>query len=317
LTPANVRAVLTAPASVTSFSNGTDLDCGNQCGSGILNAELAVQNAENVLFPSSATKFPPQAVGSQTDLQVSFHNNGLEPSEQGTASLSGSGAVAYSIVSNTCDNATVAVDDSCSLTIRFAPTSAGSFIATLSIPAQSGGATTVAVNGWAGSKLSVDATSKLVAPITVGHTAQVQAVFTNMAPTVEHLGTPSISSSAMAISADTCSGVALGVGASCTVTVAVSPTVAGEFTGILSINTTNAGDVAQQVTISGTAAATATVDGSGGGGGGGCTMLPPGLRPDISLAFYAFLASFLVIVRAIRERVGRGGRAEREWQAGS
>ena len=316
LTPAQVRAVLTSNSSLTAFPTGTGACTTAQCGAGILNAKLAVQNANNMLSPSATTlDFGVKAVGTTTDQALTLTNGSAVLSAiVNAATLSGTGAAAYQIVSDSCSAKTIATNGTCSLTVRYTPASAGSGVASLTLPTANG-STIVALTAWAGSKLTVDTATKAVPSLVVGSSATVTSTFTNATTGNLTLASPTLGSTIMAVSTDTCSNKTLAAGANCSVAVTVSPTAAGNYSGTLRLNTSGGTDIAQVVTISGVATGSSTptptpapTTGSGGGGGGGCTMLPPGESQgssDLSLALYAALAGLTLVLRA-RQRRQRG-----------
>lgn len=158
LTPAQVRKILSAPASLTEFpsfdpnSGYTDWDCAtNQnCGVGLLNARLAVQNTIPLLTPDmESMDFGNRSINSTTGMAVTLRN------------LTGAALVVSPAATNDSSFVTVAPDGcattptnppigdggTCQVTVNFTPRSTGTYSAVLSIPVTGSGATLVSLTG--------------------------------------------------------------------------------------------------------------------------------------------------------------------------
>jgi serine protease len=157
LTPAEIRNILRTPSSLTAFpsfgsgSGYVDWDCAvrKNCGAGLLNAKLAVQNAIPLLTPSRTdVNFGNHAIGSVAHETVTFSNLTVNTLAVGTATISGPDASLFSVVVDDCQvQANVATQSTCQITMSFRPRASGNFLATLSLPIDSTGITAVGLTG--------------------------------------------------------------------------------------------------------------------------------------------------------------------------
>jgi hypothetical protein len=150
---------------------------------------------------------------------------------------------------NTCGSS-IAASGSCTVSVKFAPTAAGTRTGTLTINA--GGVTnTVSLTGTGtapGPVLNAAPGSLSFAGTVVGSTAAGQTV------TVTNSGTTAAAVSSVAVTGDfsqtnDCASIA--VGGSCTVSVSFTPTASGARTGTLTV-TSNANNSPATVALSGT-----------------------------------------------------------------
>jgi serine protease len=311
LTPAQIKTILSAPSSLSTFpsfstAGWTAYDCAtlSNCGAGILNANLALQNTPfSALTGSAAADFGSVLVGTTVDQVVTLTNSSQVPVLQaGAITRTGTNAALFTFVAgaDTCTGATIAANASCHITVRYAPLAAGAHVATLTVPISGATAPTlISLNGSAGSTALT--TSDVTAPtVTLGQTTTVDVGFNNPNTIALKTGAVILSNSAiMAKSNDLCSNVTLVASGSCTVTVAVSPTAEGSYTGTASLGLSGGGGTAI-ATISGVVNAVPPPP-SSGGGGGGCSIMPSGVNPDVSL----MLAMLAVGVYWLRRRVVR------------
>ncbi len=315
LTPAQIKTILSAPASLTAFPSfstpGFDTwDCAtnNNCGAGILNAYLAVQNS----LPSLTALLAPVDFGSlptnaTTSKNVIFTNSSANSLTADAATISGANAAFFAVVTDTCNAATIAPSGTCQIIMNYTPTAAGNHSATLSVPTSAIGVTAISASaigltGIAGYPLIVATPIVTAATVYVGQSTTVDLVFSNPNATAEMLGVVTLSQPAiMAVSMDTCSNNTLAAAATCGVTVTVTPAAAGAYSGAVTVGLSKGRLSPTQVTISGTAnAAPAT-----GGGGGGCSIMPAAAYPDSSLP----LAMFIMLAYWLRQRVRTRGEA--------
>jgi len=155
---------------------------------------------------------------------------------------------------NTCGSS-IAANSSCTVSVTFTPTAAGSRTGTLTVNA--GGTTTVSLSGTGtapGPVLTASPVSLSFASTLVGSTAATQAV------TLTNSGTAAATVSAVSVTGDfsqtnNCASVA--VNATCTVTVTFKPTAGGTRTGTLTV-TSNANDNPVTVGLTGTGISSTT-----------------------------------------------------------
>lgn len=311
LTPAQVKTIISAPSSLTTLpsfqASWATWDCtiNNNCGAGILNANLAVQNSVPVALTAAASVNVGSVVentgtASQT---ITLTNSSLgSVLQSGAITVTGTDAGLFSTGANTCAGATIAPSGTCQITVSYTPTVAGAHVATLSVPISGAAAPTlVTLNGSAGTTaLTTSTPTMTAATVTVGQSTTVNLSYANPNAVAMKAGAVTLSNPAiMAASSDACSNVTIAAGASCAVTVTVSPAVAGAFSGTASLSLSGGGTAAV-ATISGTANPVPTPPASSGGGGG-CSVMPFGATPDASL----LLAMLAVGLYWMRRRVIR------------
>lgn len=283
LTPAQIKTILSSTSSLTAFpsfvSGYATWDCAlkKNCGAGILNAKLAVQNSSPIVTAGGASSFGSVGVNGSASQTFTLTNSWLLPAQAGTASISGTGASLFTIGTDTCSGFSIAAGGTCQITVTYAPTSKGSHVASLAVPFT--GASSSTLVSLSGSSLATLATSNVTASsVTVGSSTTVNLSYTNPNAGAVSVGAISLSqSSIMAASTDNCSNTTLAGGANCSVTVTITPTAAGSYSGTASLSL-SAGGSAAVATISGSATAASS-------GGGGCSVMPFGAQPDMSLLF--------------------------------
>lgn len=306
LTPAQVKTILSAPASLAAFPSFSPpslalYDCAtkNNCGAGILNAKLAVQNSLTSLTASIAlVDFGSMATNATTSKTVTLTNSSQGSLIAGAATITGPNAAFFTVVTDTCNAVTIAPQGTCQITMNYTPTAAGSHSATLSVPTSAAGVTTtVGLTGIAGSPLTTTTPTVTAATVIVGQSTTVSLTFGNPNATAVKVGVVTLSQPAiMATSVDNCSNATLAAAATCGVTVTITPATIGAYSGAVALSLSSGG-TPTQVTISGTANA-APVPATGGGGGG-CSVMPAGANPDSSLP----LAMLIMLVYWLRQRV--------------
>lgn len=313
LTPAQIKTILSAPSSLTAFPafSATSLyvpsawDCvaSQNCGAGILNANLAVQNSAPTVTVPALTDFGSALVNSASvNRTVTLTNTWGVPALAGTATVTGPNSSLFTIATDTCSGAAIASNGTCQITVSYAPTAAAAHTATLTVPISGAVGFTaspaiVSLTGTTGAQLTTTTPTVTAATVNVGQSTTVNISFTNPNVTSWKAGAISLSQPAiMANSVDNCSNATLAAGASCTVTVTISPTTAGAYSGTASLGLSIGGAPAV-ATISGAANAAP----ASGGGGGGCSVMPIGANPDISVLF----AMLAVGVYWLRRRVAR------------
>jgi hypothetical protein len=273
LTPAQIKTIISAPASLTVFpyfQSGFatwDCDLKQNCGAGILNAKLAVQNSLTPLTASLApADFGSLLTNSTGSKTVTFTNSSQGSLATGVVTITGTNSTLFTVVTNTCNSSIIAPQGTCQITMNYAPTVAGSHSATLSVPTSVAGvSTTVGLTGVAGSSLTTSTPVVTATTVSIGSSTTVNLTFANPNATSVKTGVVALSQPAiMAASVDHCSNVTLTASATCSVTVTISPVTVGTYSGTASVNLSGGG-TPTQATISGSANAPAA-----GGGGGGC-----------------------------------------------
>lgn len=304
LTPAQVKTILSAPASLTafpSFSVFPAWDCATSknCGAGILNARLAVQNSIMPLTPSVPTvDFGSQSLNVTASRTVTLTNASQGSLSTGLPAITGANAAFFTLVTNTCNTSIIAPLGSCQITMNYTPTASGSHSATLSVPTSAAGVTTnIGLAGIGESPLTIATPTVTAMTVYVGQSTTVDLTFGNPNATAVNVGVVSLSKPAiMATSVDNCSNTTLAAGATCGVTVTITPTAVGAYSGTVTVSLAGGG-TPTQATISGNATATPPSS----GGGGGCSVMPVGANPDTSLP----LVVLVLLGYWLRQRVAR------------
>ncbi|MER7004353.1 choice-of-anchor D domain-containing protein [Dactylosporangium sp. NPDC000555] len=251
-----------APAAIYNCGVGfTITDGGNNSGL----SGSACQNISNPAFPpylpdnGSSVNVSPNAVGfgsvvtgsTSAAQAVTVTNSGTGAAPVGTIAVSGDFAQ-----TNTCGSS-IAAGASCTVSVTFRPTVAGSSTGNLTVTA-SGVTNTVPLSGTgvaAGPIVSANPGSLSFGGTVVGSSAATQTV------TLSNSGTAAAAVSGIATSGDfsqtnTC-GSSIAVGGSCTVTVKFTPTASGARTGSLTV-TSNANNSPTVVGLSGSGTGTDT-----------------------------------------------------------
>ncbi|HXL87732.1 MAG TPA: choice-of-anchor D domain-containing protein [Streptosporangiaceae bacterium] len=200
--------------------------------------------ASTVTAAPSALSFGSQAEGTTSSAQTVTVSNPTS-SAASVSSISASGEFAET---NTCGSS-IAANGSCTVSVTFTPTAAGTQTGSLTINA--GGVTdTVSLTGSGtapGPVLNASPGGLSFAATDVGSTSATQAV------TVTNSGTTAATVSGVSVTGafsqtNNCSSIA--VNASCTVTVSFKPTTSGTNTGTLTV-TSNANNSPTTVSLTG------------------------------------------------------------------
>jgi hypothetical protein len=143
---------------------------------------------------------------------------------------------------DTCTAAPIAVNLTCSIQVRFLPTTMGNRSGVLTVYGNvSGGQATATLSGIGGAAAAVvlDPISLTFPATTINATSSVQNItISNTGSTSVTLQTPSIVGADFKITADTC-GVSLGPSVGCTVSIAFTPTASGARSGTFTITDDN------------------------------------------------------------------------------
>jgi hypothetical protein len=270
---------LSAPAgfSVTASTCGTTLAAGSSCAFKVRFAPTAAQAYSGTLkasadAPSSPASlnlagtgaaqaasltsivFGSRAAGSTTDLTATLSNTGVGPLAVTAPTASSVTGTGFTFVSSNCP-ASVAVNGSCTVTVRFAPTDGSTYSGTLSVDT-GGGNKSVGLSGQGLQGVAATNPSSLAfAPLQVGDTSAARTVtLTNNGNTTLAVSGISIADGATDF-AQSNDCAAIPAGGHCTINVNFTPSAAGSRTGSLAILHDGAG--VTTVTLSGTGAAQA------------------------------------------------------------
>jgi len=191
--------------------------------------------APNISLSGSSYDFGGIALGSNSEKTITITNTTYGSLKFGTISTSG---LPFSISSDTCSGHTWYKDGTCSLTVRFTPTTKGISTGSLSVssndPDQS--TATVALSGKGTAPgISLSESSYDFGTIAVGNNSIKTITITNIGDASLIFGTISTSGAPFSISSDTCSGKTVAANGTCSLTTQFTPTGKGAFTGSLSI----------------------------------------------------------------------------------
>jgi hypothetical protein len=218
--------------------------------------------------PWPAPNYPPPVGVTATPTALNFgsQTTGTTSTAQTvTVSNSGSTAAAVSSVTitgdfsqtNTCGTS-IPAGGSCTVTVTFSPTAAGTRSGTLTVNTDASGAVSVALNGTGtapGPALNASPASLAFASTVVGSTTASQST------TLSNSGTTAATINAITASGDFAQtnncGTSLAVGASCTINVTFTPTAAGARTGSVTV-TSNAVNSPTTISLSGSGIGTTT-----------------------------------------------------------
>lgn len=292
--------------SIVSNTCGATLAPGGTCVAGLRFAPTTDGSKSATLnIPSDAgtrtvglsgTGTPPALVASPTSVDfgdisttavsttrtVSIRNTTFFGVQIGTVTLGGADASQFQKVSDSCSNSTLFGSGSCSIGLRFAPTTTGPKVAAMSVPHNGAGSpltVPLAGNGTGGGggggspAVGLNTTSLAFGSITVGSTSASQnVVVTNTGAANLVIGTVTVTgtnASEFTKPTDTCSGATLAPSGTCQLAGRFAPATAGTKTAALSIPSNAAGSP-HQVALSGT--------GVTGGGGTPAISLPSSMN---------------------------------------
>jgi hypothetical protein len=226
------------------------------------------------------------AGGGTVDHIFSVTNTGAEVSGPVTMALGGSQQTQFSLVGGTCMTMPkLALNDTCTSIVRFAPTAPGLKSATLTAKATPGGpgVANLQGTGLTPAQLAIAPNGyTFPAPVDVGGTPVTQTftVTNTGAQPTSRLAAPTLSGDdAFSIANETCSGAVLTDGAGqtpkCTITVQLAPTAYGARSAMLGVSATVGGS--KSVGIAGTGRQTLTLTvGKNGSGSGAVSSSPSG-----------------------------------------
>ena len=214
-----------------------------------------VNFAKLVISPSTAT-FATQVGVTSSSIIFGVANAGDIATGAITASITGANAADFTISANSC--LMLAPLSGCSISVVFAPGSTSAATETATLIVQDGGAGASAVRAalsgsvYSSPALAItsDRSDLGAVPIGTTGTATVFTV-TNSGDTTTGALAVSVSGPEFVIIGDTCTGVSLAKGASCTVSLALKPITLGAKAAILKVAGTSGAAAVKSVTGSG------------------------------------------------------------------
>jgi hypothetical protein len=198
----------------------------------LLTASTAMQ--PSISLNPTALTYGVQAVATASTVQtVTVTNSGAAPLIVGTVSTTGD----FNETDN-CAGTTIAVNQACTIQVRFLPTATGNRGGLLTVYGNvAGGQATAALSGT-GSTAAPIVLNPILLPFpatTIGATSPVQNItISNTGGTPIGLQTPAVIGADFNITANTC-GSSLGPSTGCTVAIAFIPTASGSRSGTFSI----------------------------------------------------------------------------------
>lgn len=205
-------------------------------------------------FAPSSVSFPNTVTGQTASQAMTVLSDGTASLNVSSITLTGSGAAAYAISSETCSGQQWPASISCSFRVTFAPQATGSYAASVLVTDDAAGSPqSISLTG---TDQPADATaspgSLAFGAVRPGKAASAQTVtLTNDGTAVVHVTSSALSGDpSFSIAADNCSGAALSAGTACTVQVGFTPASVGSLTGSLTF-TDDATNAPQVVALSG------------------------------------------------------------------
>lgn len=228
-------------------SNSADLVGVNLSGTGIAAIYKLSVSAGSINFGN-------QPVGSSSAAQsLSFSNDGNVAITITGFNAGGNQPTEFAIGNDNCSGRLLAVNESCTTSFRFTPTTSGSRSASLSVnssPAQNGATASFSLQG-----VGTEASASL-SPASLSFAAQAVGSYSlAQSITLSNTGNAALTISSIAATGDFSQtshcGLVLAAGSSCTIDVSFAPTATGSRSGTLSV-TSSAANSPTQANLSGT-----------------------------------------------------------------
>jgi hypothetical protein len=254
--------------------------------------------ADLVLSPAATLDFGPVVDGATAGADVQVANTGEVATGVLATSLAGSNAADFRVARDGCAGAVLAPAATCSLTLEFAPATAGAKQGELTIrdPGSNERSLAVVGAGLAPGALAIAPVAPSFGAVGVGHEASVRLTVTNTGATATGAMATTLGGSdraELSIADDGCAGRMLGAAASCSIDVAFRPTSAGVKTASLSVSADPGAGAA--VRLAGTGSASLAVT-RAGTGSGAVVSVPPGI--DCGAGCQASFATAPVVLTA-------------------
>jgi hypothetical protein len=207
-------------------------------------------------------------VGASATQTVTVQNTGTANLAVGAIGSTNALAAPFSIKTDTCSNQTIAPSAACTLTVAFAPTTTGTLSDSFNIPSNDTAKSSVTMNvigtGAAVPTAAITVTDS-VAPTTdlsVPFGTVIVGSSSTQTVTIQNTGTANLAVGAIgsansiaapfSIKTDTCSNQTIAPSASCTLTVAFTPTSAGALSDSFSIPSNDPAKSSVTMSVSGT-----------------------------------------------------------------
>ncbi|MFC6647391.1 choice-of-anchor D domain-containing protein [Granulicella cerasi] len=204
------------------------------------------------LTPSSLT-FPATNVGSSSTPQTLTLTNTSSTASVNISSIAVTGGATASSFSqtNTCGT-TLAANASCTISVTFSPTIAGTFLAYVTVTdTATNSPQTATLNATgAAATLALSSNALNFTSTKIGTTATLSTTLSNTGAATANLSSITLAGSSNYVKSTTC-GTTLAGGASCTLSVAYTPTSTSTDTGTITITSSNATNSPLTVSITG------------------------------------------------------------------
>ncbi|MCC6997681.1 MAG: choice-of-anchor D domain-containing protein [Deltaproteobacteria bacterium] len=215
---------------------------------------MAVAPGLLVMSPTSSD-FGSSLIGATNQTRMfTLTNNGGAPTTAIGLSITPAGQ--FSIVSgmDTCSGAVLAASGTCTVTLRFSPTSAGAKTATFTATASTGGTDSSNLTGLGQNpaQLAVNPLSFGYGNVTVNTTATQTFTVSNTGDVPTGAPSVSVTGTGFTLMTNNCTLAIPASPGSCTVVVAFTPTVAMAYSGNLNLSATPGGGALPAVALSGT-----------------------------------------------------------------
>jgi hypothetical protein len=172
----------------------------------------------SALLSASSLEMGPVSVGASKTLSVLVTNSGGNPLTSPDITVDNG---PYAVTHN-CP-ATLSSGNACSVNVTFVPTGTGTSSATVLVDFAETAPSSIAVTGSGSQGILEGPATLSFGSVGVGATKTLNATFTNTGNAPLASIAVALTGSDLSVSADSCSGVALGAGASCTVSVLFAP----------------------------------------------------------------------------------------------
>ncbi len=239
------------PSSAGPFTSGLSVT-GSPGGTALaVLAGTAVTPASGMALAPATHDFGPIVVGNMSATRdFTVTNSGGSASGAIAIGLSGSGASNFTITADTCNTRTLAPTQSCIVTVRFVPGSAGAKNVSLTMAASPGGSATSALSGTGigTAALSIAPGTQDIGTLVLGNSANASYVVTNNGGVATGALNLSVGGASMTeVSASGCTA-ALAPGLSCTVTLTLTPTSMGAKSATVTVSSTPGGTTVATLT---------------------------------------------------------------------
>jgi hypothetical protein len=245
----------------TAYAGFTGASGGITATQNILTWTMAPPASAVTFTPTGPISFPDTTVDTtSTPISITVTNSSGASLLITGVSLTGTNPTDFTAPTNTCTNATLAVNGTCTVGVTFSPSGTGARLANLEIAdAALGNPQTLALtgNGLAASSpaVTITPTSPIMFPSTVQGVASTPVTVTitnsgNATLNITTLTVTGTNAGDFALSANTCDGAGLAANATCTVAVTFTPGGTGTRTATLQA-ADNANGSPQSATLTG------------------------------------------------------------------